>query len=139
MRSLFPFQGDTAKTGFWDTHPKWQARGIISVNNEDTMPEFTRRQMLIGTAATALAATVPFASATPVGANAPVAGHQAPGFYRYQVGSFEVTVVTDGATQFPVTDDLVLNVKKDQVAAALSASFLDKDSYFVPFNPVVIN
>lgn len=103
------------------------------------MVEFTRRQMLLGTAAAAIAATLPFPSPAPVRASAPVAGKQAPGFYRYKVGSFEVTVVTDGVVQFPVTDALVLNVKKEEVAATLAAAFMPKGVYVVPFSPILVN
>ena len=55
------------------------------------MTQLTRRQMLVGTAAAAFAAAVPFAAPGPAGASAPAAGRQAPGFYRYKVGSTEVT------------------------------------------------
>src|SRR6202011_1975770 len=56
----------------------------------------------------------------PARAAAPAAGKQAPGFYRYTVGSYEITVVTDGANRFPLPDDFVSNIKKDEVQAALS-------------------
>ena len=42
------------------------------------MARLTRRQMLVGTAATALAAAVPLAASSPVAAAAPVIGRQAP-------------------------------------------------------------
>jgi glyoxylase-like metal-dependent hydrolase (beta-lactamase superfamily II) len=103
------------------------------------MVELTRRQMLVGTAAGVIAAAVPFVAPARLDASAPATGRQAPGFYRYKVGSFEVTVVTDGVIQFPVDDALVLNVKKDEVAAALAAAFMQKEVYVVPFNPIVIN
>ena len=103
------------------------------------MSQLTRRQMLVGTAAAAFAAAVPFAAAAPAGAAAPALGKQAPGFYRYKVGSIEVTVVTDGVTRYPVTDGLVLNAKKDEVNAALAAAFMEKDVYIIPFNPIVVN
>jgi glyoxylase-like metal-dependent hydrolase (beta-lactamase superfamily II) len=103
------------------------------------MTELTRRQMLVGTAATAFAAAIPFAAPALVGASAPAIGRQAPGFYRYKVGSIEVTVVTDGVTRFPVADGLILNIKKDELVAALAASFMEKDAYVVPFNPIVVN
>ena len=103
------------------------------------MTELTRRQMLFGTAAAAFAAAVPFAPSSPVGAAAPAAGRQAPGFYRYKVGTIEVTVVTDGVIRFPVTDGLVLNARKDEVNAALAAAFMEKDVYVTPFNPIVVN
>ena len=41
-------------------------------------------------------AAVSLATSSPVRAAAPPAGTQAPGWYRYKVGSFEMTVVTDG-------------------------------------------
>jgi hypothetical protein len=86
------------------------------------MAQLTRRQILVGTAATALAAAVPFAASSPLDAAAPAVGRQAPGFYRYKVGSIEVTVVTDGINRLPITDSFVLNAKKDEVNAALAAA-----------------
>jgi glyoxylase-like metal-dependent hydrolase (beta-lactamase superfamily II) len=103
----------------------------------DTMTQLTRRQMLVGTAAAAFATAVRLV--TPVGASAPAIGKQAPGFYRYKVGSIEVTVVTDGIFRFPVTDSLVLNATKEAVNAALAAAFKEKDVYIHPFNPIVVN
>src|SRR5262249_55698756 len=76
---------------------------------------------------------------SPGRAAAPAAGKQAPGFYRYPVGSFEVTVVTDGANRFPLPDDFVTNQKKDDVKAALAAARMDADIFFNPYNPIVVN
>ena len=61
------------------------------------MTVLTRRSMLSG-AATAVAATTltPFAPNAPASAAAPVAGKRAPGFYRYKVGDYEITIVNDG-------------------------------------------
>ena len=67
------------------------------------------------------------------------AGKQAPGFYRYKVGSYEVTVVTDGARSFPLPDTFVTNVKKDEVNAALEAAYLPRDTMTLVFNPIVVN
>ena len=55
----------------------------------------------------------------PAFAAAPPAGTQAPGFYRYKVGSIEITVVTDGVNRLPVTDEFVTNVKKEEVKRRL--------------------
>ena len=79
------------------------------------MTELTRRHLLAGAAA--IAANPLFAS-LPAFAAAPPAGTQAPGFYRYKVGSIEITVVTDGVNRLPVTDEFVTNVKKEDVKAA---------------------
>jgi glyoxylase-like metal-dependent hydrolase (beta-lactamase superfamily II) len=103
------------------------------------MTKLTRRQILIGTAAAAVTTAIPFAVPSPVGAVAPVVGRQVPGFYRYKVGSIEVTVVTDGINRMPIPDGFVLNAKKDEINAALSAAFMEKDVFVGPYNPIVVN
>jgi len=100
------------------------------------MIQLTRRTALVGAGATALA---PVALTSSARAAAPVAGKQAPGLYRYKVGEFEVTVITDGARSFPLPDAMVRNAKKDEVNAALEKAFLPKDTMTIPFNPVVVN
>jgi glyoxylase-like metal-dependent hydrolase (beta-lactamase superfamily II) len=99
------------------------------------MTQLTRRSLLAGTAA----ALAPSLAGSPAQATAPAVGKQAPGFYRYTVGSFEITVVTDGANRSPLPDDLVTNVKKDEVQAALAAAHMSSDIFFNPFNPIVVN
>jgi len=103
------------------------------------MTRLTRRQMLVGTATTALAAAIPLAASSPVAAAAPIIGKQAPGFYRYKVGSIEVTVVTDGINRLPIPDGFVLNATKDEVNAALAAAFMEKDVFVGPYNPILVN
>ena len=100
------------------------------------MTALTRRMLVAGASAAAL---VPLAGPPPAHAAAPLAGKQAPGFYRYKVGSFEVTVVTDGANRMPLPDNLVANAKKDEVNAALAAAYMEKDVFVGPYNPVIIN
>jgi glyoxylase-like metal-dependent hydrolase (beta-lactamase superfamily II) len=99
------------------------------------MTQLTRRSLLGAAAATAL---TPVARA-PVKAAAPPAGNQVPGWYRYKVGSFEVTVVTDGVNTFKFADDHVLNKKRDEVSAAQVAAHQDKDMMTTPYNPIVVN
>src|ERR1700752_2520890 len=60
----------------------------------------TRRGVLSGGAAMRTSGAV-LSHQTTVHAAALIAGKQAPGFYRYKVGDFEVTVVIDGALAFP--------------------------------------
>ena len=100
------------------------------------MTELTRRHLLAGASAAALA---PLAATLPAQSAAPLAGKQATGFYRYKVGTFEVTVVTDGANRMPLPDDFVSNIKKDEVNAALAAAYLEQNVFVGPYNPVVIN
>ena len=93
------------------------------------------RREIMG-ASVALAASV---AAPPLRAAVPQTGRQAPGFYRYRVGSIEITVVNDGVSRMPIGDGFVENASKDQVNAALEAAFLEKDFYAGPYNPIVIN
>ena len=103
------------------------------------MTEFTRRTALSCAAAATAAAFGGGSGPSPAAAAAPPTGKQAPGFYRYKVGSHEVTVVTDGANVMALPDTFVVNAKKDEVNAALEAAHLEKDKLAVPYNPIVVN
>jgi hypothetical protein len=93
----------------------------------------TRRNVLAGGAALA-AAALPL---PPARAAAPPIGKQVPGFYRYKVGSFEVTAILDGMRSWPL--EAVRNVPKEQVSAALAAAYLDSDKVTFPYVAVVVN
>jgi glyoxylase-like metal-dependent hydrolase (beta-lactamase superfamily II) len=100
------------------------------------MTELSRRRLL---ASAAVAATVlPFAG-TPLRAAAPPVGKQNAGWCRYKLGSFEVTVVSDGGNNNPLPDALVTGTPKAEVNAALVADFLPPDRVIGTFNPVVVN
>jgi glyoxylase-like metal-dependent hydrolase (beta-lactamase superfamily II) len=104
------------------------------------MTDFTRRSALsVAAAAAAGTALGSGAAPWPAAAAAPAAGQQAPGFYRYKVGSHEVTVVTDGANVVPLPDTFVVNAKKDDVNAALAAAFLEQNKLTIPYTPIVVN
>jgi glyoxylase-like metal-dependent hydrolase (beta-lactamase superfamily II) len=105
---------------------------------ETTMTELNRRTLLTATAAGAAAAIVP-AGTEPAQAAMPLQGKQNPGWYRYKVGNYEMTVVTDGAATFPLPEKFVANASKDQVSAELAKHHLDPAKVTVPFTPVVIN
>ena len=103
------------------------------------MTGIDRRTLLTGTVAGAAAtALTPFASA-PAQAAAPPVGKQAAGFYRYKVGTYEITVVTDGANTAALPDTFVLNMKKDDVNKALAAAFMEKNKLTIPYSPIVVN
>ena len=99
------------------------------------MIELTRRSALAGAAM----ATAAVLGSRPARAAAPASNAQAPGFYRYKVGSIEITVVTDGANRLPVTDAFVLNAKKEEVNAALAEAFMEPGVFVGPYNPIVVN
>jgi glyoxylase-like metal-dependent hydrolase (beta-lactamase superfamily II) len=104
------------------------------------MIEVNRRRLLIGAAAASAAtAAWPVLATSPASAAVPPAGKQAPGFYRYKVGEFELTQIADGAATFPMPDGFVKNVSKEQALAAAEAAYMPAGKVTVPFNPVVIN
>ena len=100
------------------------------------MTHFTRRQAFAVAAGAAAIMAVPQRDA---GAAVPPANKQAAGWYRYKIGSIEVTVATDGVARFKMAEDHVLNIKKDVVNAALAEVFMEKDMMTTPYNPVAIN
>jgi glyoxylase-like metal-dependent hydrolase (beta-lactamase superfamily II) len=103
------------------------------------MTELNRRTLLSGAvAASAATALTPLAN-SPASAAAPQANTQAPGWYRYKVGSYEITAVTDGRNTFKLPDTFVTNAKKDQVNEALLAAHMEKDMMTIPYTPIVIN
>jgi glyoxylase-like metal-dependent hydrolase (beta-lactamase superfamily II) len=100
------------------------------------MSEITRRSMFRGAAAAAVLAPVAPKLAQ---AAAPQIGKQAAGIYRYKVGSYEISVVTDGVNKAPLPATLVTNVKTEDVKAMLAASYMDPNTFFNPYSPVVVN
>jgi glyoxylase-like metal-dependent hydrolase (beta-lactamase superfamily II) len=100
------------------------------------MMNISRRTALLGTAATA---ALPAIAGLPARAAAPVAGKQAPGFYRYKVGDIEVTVVTDGSNTFKFADGHLTNKTREDMNRALEAAYLPKDQLTTPYNPIVVN
>ncbi|MCP3470191.1 MBL fold metallo-hydrolase [Bradyrhizobium sp. CCGUVB1N3] len=102
------------------------------------MTELNRRHLLAGAAALG-AAGFSRLGTTPANAAVPQSGAQAPGFYRYKVGSFECTSINDGARTFPMPDKFVTNVPKEEALAAGDAAYMPKGMVTVPFNPQLIN
>jgi len=103
-----------------------------------SMTDLNRRHLLAGAAAIGAAAATGLRP-TIANASVPQSGAQAPGFYRYKVGSFECTSINDGARTFPMPDKFVVNVPKEEAAAAGEAAYMPKGMVTVPFNPQLIN
>ena len=103
------------------------------------MIDLDRRQLLGGAAAATAAAALSSFPASTAGAAVPPSGTQAPGFYRYKVGSLECTSINDGARSFPMPDTFVKNVPKEEALAAAEAAYMPKGMVTVPFNPQLIN
>ena len=104
------------------------------------MRDLTRRHLLAGAVAASTTSTLaPLATNSTAFAKAPPDAKQAPGFYRYKVGDFEISVVTDGAATFPLPDKFVQNHSKAEVQDALVAAYQPAGTVTVPFTPIVIN
>ncbi|WP_439356574.1 MBL fold metallo-hydrolase [Bradyrhizobium sp. DASA03007] len=102
------------------------------------MTDLNRRHLLAGAAALSAAAVTGLGPTT-ANASVPPAGTQAPGFYRYKVGSYECTSINDGARTFPMPEKFVVNIPKDEALAAGEAAYMPKGMVTVPFNPQLIN
>jgi len=104
------------------------------------MPDLSRRTLIAGTAVAATGAVLPsLAGLSPSLAAAPLSGRQNAGWYRYKVGDFEVTVVSDGGNLNTLADTYVRNASRDEVNAALAADFLPPDELTHTYTPVVVN
>ena len=102
------------------------------------MTQLTRRS-LFGVAGAAGAAFALSPLTRSAHAAAPLSGKQAPGYYRYKVGSFECTSLSDGANTFPMPQGFVRNVPREQALAAGEAARFPEGKVRVPFNPQLIN
>ena len=69
-------------------------------------------------------------------AAAPMVKTQAPGFFRFMVGSFEVTVISDGTVKLPMTK--LLAGKPEKTSAALKRAFLP-DEVETSVNTFLVN
>ena len=98
------------------------------------MPIVTRRDVLGGAAAAAVAA-----GADPASAAAPLAGRSTPGIYRYRIGEFELTALYDGIWYRPITKEFIRNAPFAEVEHALDAAFMPHDKLATPFTTLIVN
>ena len=100
------------------------------------MTELTRRAALAGAAATAL---MPLAITKAARAAAPLADKQTASFYRYNIGTHQITVVCDGVATINLPDNYVANAPKDEVGKFLAQNQLPPDKVTHTYNPIVVN
>ena len=103
------------------------------------MTILSRRTFLAGAASAGALPSFALWSAEFARASTAPADKQAASFYRYKVGTTEITVLSDGIARVPVTQAFVLNVKPDEVKAALREAFMEPDVFIGPYNPIVLN
>ena len=99
------------------------------------MTALTRRSLLAGAALAGATATLPQSA----NAAAPVAGKQAPAFYRYKVGSFELTAIHDGIWLRDIDDKFVKNAPWPAVQKAMADAHMPEGKLAIPFTTLVVN
>jgi glyoxylase-like metal-dependent hydrolase (beta-lactamase superfamily II) len=100
------------------------------------MPQPGRRQLLAAPALL-LAGAPALAQAPSPSPGAPPAP-QAPGWFRFQLGGFTVTTISDGHARRNI-EGLVLNAPPETVREVLAESFLPTDHYIGPYNVTFVD
>jgi glyoxylase-like metal-dependent hydrolase (beta-lactamase superfamily II) len=76
----------------------------------------------------------------PPPASRPMANEQVPAAYRFKVGGFECTVVSDGPLRLgAATAELFKGITQERIDEVLGANFLDKNNFQVEQNALVVN
>ncbi len=87
-------------------------------------------------ATTAALAAMPFA---PAYAAAPKVGTQAPGFFRFNVGDFEVTALHDGTVEAKIDDKRIPNAPLADVLKLMESQYMPTNPGINQFNTMVVN
>jgi glyoxylase-like metal-dependent hydrolase (beta-lactamase superfamily II) len=96
----------------------------------------SRRHLLAGAAALgALSAGSP----SPARAAAPALGTQAPSWYRFKIGEFEATVVSDGPLPLGKPEDGFKGLPKAELDKLLTDNFLPTDLVTLEQNALIVN
>jgi glyoxylase-like metal-dependent hydrolase (beta-lactamase superfamily II) len=100
------------------------------------MPLSRRTLMAAGAAAVAapLAPAVSLAQSAP-----PPVGRQAPGFFRFKIGDFEVTALHDGVVAGPLQPARIPNVPVEEVRKVMESQFMPVEPTVNHFTQMTIN
>lgn len=96
----------------------------------------SRRTALLATAATV---AVPALNVGGAKAAAPKVGRQVPGFYRFNIGEFEITALNDGQANFEVGPARFPNAAAADVVKVLDSQFAPSKPGISPFNTLIVN
>jgi len=99
------------------------------------MTMLSRRGLLAGAAAVTAAGSM----TAPARAAAPMAGKQAPSFYRYKIGDFEVTALNEGSVRNAAVQNMAVNKTLPDIQKALGDAFLPADHVINQFNILIVN
>ncbi len=100
----------------------------------------SRRGLMKGAAAVGLAAASAGTLSETASAKAPLIGSDRPGYYRFGLGDFEITTLSDGAIKLdgphPIFGE---NVEEADVQTLASENFLPPSQMVIGFTPVIVN
>jgi glyoxylase-like metal-dependent hydrolase (beta-lactamase superfamily II) len=100
------------------------------------MTELTRRSLFAGSAAAAAATAL---GTMPSFAAAPAAGKQAPAFYRFKLGSYELTAIHDGVWYRDIDAKFVGNAPWAAVQKAMADAAMEPGKLQIPFTTLLVN
>jgi glyoxylase-like metal-dependent hydrolase (beta-lactamase superfamily II) len=98
----------------------------------------SRRDLLTYSSVGAVGMLLALPTAREAIAEVPLSGVQVPGVYRFKIGSFEITVVSDGTISFP-PEVLWPEVNKDERDAVLGSDFTSTETVVLQTNVLVVN
>ena len=104
-----------------------------------TEMNLTRRQALLGAAAAAGASTLTGLDLQPAAAKAPLSKEQAPYFYRFDHGSMQATVISDGPIPLGDPSGAFLGASKEEISKLLTDNFLSPTNAVLEQNILVMN
>jgi glyoxylase-like metal-dependent hydrolase (beta-lactamase superfamily II) len=96
----------------------------------------SRRAALLGGAAVGASGLIGFGAAD---AKAPLVKTQAPQFYRFPIGEFQATIVSDGPLPLGEPSASMKGITKEDIGKALSDNFLATDGITLEQNLIVLN
>jgi hypothetical protein len=99
----------------------------------------SRRSLLSGASTLAAAGFLGSRMMGPAEAKAPMLGTQAPYWYRFKHGAFEMTVVSDGPLPLGEPSASFIGTTKEAVQKALSDHFLPTDHVVLEQNALLVN
>ena len=98
-----------------------------------------RRALQLGLGAAALPALAG-TGAFPAAASAPMLGPARPDHYRFRMGGFECTLLSDGAVQLDGPHPIFgQNVSEEEMAKLMAANFLPRSRFEIAFTPLLVN
>jgi glyoxylase-like metal-dependent hydrolase (beta-lactamase superfamily II) len=105
-----------------------------------TFDSITRRALLQGLAASAAAGALSGLPWDMALAKARLTNKAAPSFYRFKVGAFEATVVSDGPLSLgEPSGNVFVGISKEQLTELLRSNFLPTDKFTLDQNVLVVN